>query len=207
MKNLKQIAMMLSIWTLVVVTGSTQDLAAFKVPDSSRAFVFNLRMPPENAASDRSTNATPWGIEGLQTIMAKGFKTTRRTGGVTITFVDALVCHVHRIKEGKSGNSVMLVGELSVSYPGGTSVLVLGRSMRLVDLSENTFVPSTTFSDVYEGEAAIKKLKEIGLEPPEDMDWQKATNRESSQPQHPADGRQPSRDKPNSTPAAAGSRR
>ena len=179
-----KIALMLTACILAVMTGGAQDLAAFKVPDSSRAFVFNLRTPSEPVASGRSTNATPRGVEGLQTVMAKGFKTTQRAGVVTITFMDALVCHAHRIKGEESGTSVMLVGEMSIGYPAGASVLVLGRSMRLADLSEKTFAPLTTFSDVYEGEAAIKKLKEMGLEPPEDMDWEEATNHESSQPKN-----------------------
>jgi hypothetical protein len=179
MKNLKQIALMSTICILAAVTGSAQDVAAFKVPDSARAFVFNLRMP-----SGRSTNATPRGIEGLQTVMAKGFTTKQRAGVVTITFMDALVCNAHRIQGEESGTSVMLVGEMSIGYPAGTSALVLGRSMRLADLSEKTFAPPRAFNEVYEGEAAIKKLREMGLEPPEDMDWEKATNHDTSQPKH-----------------------
>lgn len=184
MKKLKQIAVILTACISAAVTGSAQDLAAFRVPDSTRAFVFNLRTPSETAASGGSTNATPWGIEGLRTVMAKGFKTTQRAGRVIITFMDALVCHARRIGADESGTSVMLVSEMSIGYPEGTSVLVLGRSIRLADLSEKTFAPPTTFSDVYEGETALKKLKEMGLKPPEKMDWEKATNHENSQPKH-----------------------
>ena len=35
----------------------------------------------------------------------------------------------------------------------------------------------STSNETYTGDAAIKKLKEMGLEPPEDMDCKKATNK------------------------------
>jgi hypothetical protein len=177
MKTLKLLALIMPICTLSVVTGSAQDLAAFKVSDSARPFVFILRLPSQDAASGRSTNATPQGVEGLQTILAKGFKITRHPRGFIITFVDAVVCRAQRVKGEESSSSVMLVDGMPMLYPAETSVLVHGRSMRLADLSERTFDPPTTFNKTYEGDEAIKKLKEMGLEPPEDMDWKKATNK------------------------------
>jgi hypothetical protein len=184
MKTLKLIALIVTIYALSPVAGTAQDLAAFKVTALDRPFVFILRLTPQDAASGHSTNATPKGVEGLQTILAKGFNTTRDPGGVIITFIGAVVCRAQRDKGEQSSSSVLLVDGMPIRYPAGTSVLALGRSIPLADLSEKTFAPPTTFSDVHEGEAAIKKLKEMGLEPPEDMDWQKATNRESSQPKH-----------------------
>jgi len=71
----------------------------------------------------------------------------------------------------------MLVDGMPILYPAATSVLVLGRSMRLADLSEKTFDPPRTFNETYTGDEAMKKLKEMGLDPPEDMDWKKATNK------------------------------
>jgi len=163
--------------TLPIVASRAQDLAAFKVPDSARPFVFILKLPSRVGLPDHSTNATPRGVEGLETILAKGFKTTRQPGGVLITFVDALICRAQRFKGENEGGSVMLVDGMPILYPAETSVLVHGRSMRLADLSVKTFDPPTTFNETYEGEEAIKKLKEMGLEPPDDMDWKKATNK------------------------------
>jgi hypothetical protein len=177
MKILKHILVLVIFCALPVVASNAQDLAAFKIPDSPRQFVFMLRLPSQNGLRDRSTNATPRGVEGLQTILAKGFKTTPQPGGVLITFVDALICRAQRFKGENEGGSVMLVDGMPVLYPAGTSVLVHGRSMPLADLSEKTFDPPTTFNKTYEGDEAIKKLKEMGLEPPEDMDWKKATNK------------------------------
>ena len=177
MKTLKLIVVMVIFCTLPIVASNAQELAAFKIPDSARPFVFILRLPSQDGVSDHSTNATPRGVEGLQTILAKGFKITRDPRGVVITFVDALICRAKRFKGEKEGGSVMLVDGMPILYPAGTSVLVLGRSMRLAALSEKTFDPPTTFNETYTGDEAIKKLKEMGLEPPEDMDWKKATNK------------------------------
>jgi hypothetical protein len=177
MKTLKLIVVMVIFCTLSIVQSSAQDLAAFKIPDSARPFVFILRLPSQNGASDHSTNATPRGVEGIQTILAKGFKTTRHPRGVVITFVDALICRAQRFKGKEESGSVMLVDGMPILYPTGTSVLVFGRSMRLADLNEKTFDPPTTFNETYTGEDAIKKMKEMGLEPPKDMDWEKATNK------------------------------
>ncbi len=177
MRILNLIVEILLFWALPVLASGAQDLAAFKIPDSGRPFVFTLKLPSPDRASDHSTNAEPRGVEGLQTILAKGFKTTRQPRGILITFVDAVICRAQRSKGENAAGSVMVVDGMPVLYPAGASVLVLGRTMSLADLNEKTFDPPTTFSDVYEGEAAIKKLKEMGLEPPEDMDWKKATNK------------------------------
>ena len=157
------------------------EVAAFKIPDSRRPFLFNFHPP---SWGDGPAETPPRGVEGLQTVLAKRFKVTQRQGGVAITLFDAVVSRAHRAKGKESGSSVMILPEWGISYPVGTSVLVPTGPMRLADLTEKTFDPPTTFSDVYEGEAAIKKMKEMGLEPPEDMDGEKATNRESGQPKH-----------------------
>jgi hypothetical protein len=170
MKILKQTIMMLAICSLPVASGRAQGLAAFKVPDSPRAFVFNLRSPSEVVASTCSTNAAPRGVEGLQTVLAKRFKTTQHSGVVTITFYDAVVCQAHRRKGKESSSSVMVVAELSIDYPAGTSVLVYENYMRLADLSEKSFNPPTPHYQTNTGEEAVKKLNEMGLDPPDDMD-------------------------------------
>jgi|ERR1035437_1362576 hypothetical protein len=177
MKTVKLIVVMVMFCTLPIVASNAQDLAAFKIPDSARPFVFILRLPSQDGIPGHSTNATPRGVEGLQTILAKGFKTTREPRGVVIHFVDAVICRAQRFKGENEGGSVMLVDGMPMLYPAETSVLVFGRSMRLADLSVKTFNPPTTFNKTYEGEEAIKKLKEMGLEPPEDMDWKKDTNK------------------------------
>jgi hypothetical protein len=56
-----------------------------------------------------------------------------------------------------------------------THVLLHGRSVLLAELSQKALDPATN-SQTYTGEEAIKKLKEMGLDPPEDMDWKKVTN-------------------------------
>jgi len=62
MKTLKLFAVMMTICTLSIVTSSAQDLVAFKVSDSARPFVFILRLPSQDGASEHSTNATPPGV-------------------------------------------------------------------------------------------------------------------------------------------------
>jgi hypothetical protein len=143
------------------------EVAAFKIAGSRRPFLFNFRPPSWEAGS---TGAAPRGVEGLQTVLAKGFKVTQPQGKVVVTLFDAVVCQAHRAQGEELGSSVMIFRDWGIYYPAGTSVLVPTGPMLLADLSEKTFAPPTTFSDVYEGEAAIKKLKEMGLEPPEDMD-------------------------------------
>ncbi len=168
MNNVKQNILMVGFCILVAVTTRGQDLvAAFKIPKSPRRYLFNFHSPTWGAGS---TNAVPRGIEGLQTALAKRFTVTQSQGVVTVTLFDALMCRAHRAKGEESGSSVMSFGELNIGYPAGTSVLVLGNSMRLADLTEKTFDPPTTFNETHTGEEAIKKLKEMGLEPPEDMD-------------------------------------
>ncbi len=175
MKNLKRTIIMVGVCTLAVATGRAQNLAAFKVPDSPRAFLFNIRSPSEEVTATDSSRAAR-GLEGLRTVLAKRFKITQQSGVATITFYDAVICRAHRITGEESGSSVMVVGEMSIVCPVGTSVLVFGRSMRLADLSEKTFDPATpTPTQTDTDEDATKKLKEMGLEPPEDMDWEKAT--------------------------------
>jgi hypothetical protein len=168
MKVIKQTIMMLGFCILAAITTRGQDLvAAFKVPNSPRPFLFNLH---SSLWGPDSTNRAPRGVDGLQTVLAKRFNVTQRQGVVTITLFDAVICRAHRVKGEELGSSVMIFRELVFGYPAGTSVLVPGRPMRLADLTEKTFDPPTTFNETYTGEEAIKKLKEMGLEPPEDMD-------------------------------------
>jgi hypothetical protein len=177
MKILKLIVVIVIFCKLPIVASNAQDLAAFKIPDAARPFVFILRLPSQDGTSDHSTNATPLGVQGLQTILAKGFKTTPHPRGIVITFVDALICRAKLLKGKNESGSVIQVDGIPILYPAGTSVLVYGRPIRLADLNEKTFDPPMPPNKTYTGMDAIKKMKEMGLEPPEDMDWEKATNK------------------------------
>ena len=137
MRVIKQTIMILGFCILAVNTGRGQDqVAALKIPNSPRGFLFNLHSPSWGAAS---ANTAPRGIEGLQTVLARRFKVAQGQGVVTITLFDALVCRAHRVKGGESGSSVMIFRELPFAYPAGTSVLVPAGPMRLADLTEKTF--------------------------------------------------------------------
>jgi hypothetical protein len=62
-----------------------------------------------------------------------------------------------------------------MNFPSNTQVLF---NNSMTDLEHVQLVEgSNTNVAEYEGEAAIKKLKEMGLKPPDDMDWEKATNK------------------------------
>jgi hypothetical protein len=63
----------------------------------------------------------------------------------------------------------------TISVPTNTQVLFNDSMTDLghVQLGEG----SSTNMVEYDGEEAIKKLKEMGLKPPDDMDWEKATNK------------------------------
>ena len=150
MKIQKLIVVMVIFCTLPIVASNAQDLAVFKIPDSARPFVFILRLPSQDRATERSTNATPLGVEGLYTILAKGFKTAPNPRGIVITLDGALICRAKRLKENESGSVIQIDG-MPILYPAGTSVLVYGRSMRLADLNEKTFDPSTTPGKTYTG--------------------------------------------------------
>ena len=114
------------------------------------------------------------------TILAKHFTMTNSPMGVTIIFQDALICQATPSKGEKLGDPVgspvFMVGDFRLSYPSGSRVLVHGHFIPLADLSEKSFEPPPTAYETYTGEQAIEKLKEMGLKPPEDMDWKKATN-------------------------------
>ena len=167
MKAIKQTTVILGLCLLAAITGRGQDLVAvFKIANSPRPFLFNFH-PPSSGLD--STNAALRGVDGLQTVLAKRFQVTRRPGGVTVTLFDAVVCRAHRAKGDELGSAVMIFREWGIYYPAGTSVLVPTGPMRLADLSEKMFDPPEP-SETYTGEEAIKKLKEMGLEPPEDMD-------------------------------------
>ena len=71
----------------------------------------------------------------------------------------------------------MVFHDFSHAYPAGTRVLVYGHFIPLANFSEKSFDPPALHYDTYTGADAIKKLKEMGLQPPEDMDWEKATNK------------------------------
>jgi hypothetical protein len=218
MKTLNQTITILAICALSVAIARAQDLVVFKIPDSGRPFLFNLRSFSDtvpSASSAYTTNSTEQGVEGLLTVLAKRFKTERqtgasRTGVVVIRFYDAIVCQASRSKgEGLGspvGSPVFATDGYILVYPADTRILVHGHSVRLADLSEKTFDPPKTFKTCT-GEEAIKKLKEMELEPPEDMDWEKATNHTSSQPDDAANGSQSIRSGTNRPSAAAGSRR
>ena len=204
MKIIQQSIVILGLCLLPASTGRGQDLvAAFKIANSPRPFLFNFHSPSSGLGS---TNAAQRGVDGLQTVLAKRFEVARRPGGVAITLFDAVVCRAHRAKGEELGSAVMIFREWGIYYPAATSVLVPTGPMRLADLSEKTF-DAPEPSETYTGEEAIKKLKEMGLEPPEDMDWEAATNHGSSQLDGAANGSQPIRSETNRTSGAAGSRR
>jgi len=210
MKTLIQIITVLTICGLSVAYGGAQELAVFRVPDSTRPFLFNLR-PPVFPVPSASTNSTKQGVEGLLTVLAKRFEIERRAGPtragvVAIRFYDVIVCQANRSTGEGMGSPVFSTDGYTLEYPGDTRILLYGRSALLADLSEKTFDPPKTFK-TYTGEEAIKKLKEMGLDPPEDMDWKKATNGVSSQPVGAANGSQPVRSQTNRSSSPAGSRR
>lgn len=214
-KMLNHTITILAICGLSAAIARAQDLAVFKLPDSSRPFLFNIRPFSDSVTSAYTTNSTHQGVEGLLTVLAKRFKTERQrgptpTGVVAISFYDAVVCQARRnTGEGlgsPAGSPVFSTDGYVLVYPADTRILVRGRSVLLADLSEKTFDAPKTFK-TYSGEEAIEKLKEMGLEPPEDMDWEKATNHASSQPDGATNGSQPIRSQNNRTSSAAGSRR
>lgn len=208
--NQNQIITILAICGLSVAFAGAEDLAVFKVPDSTRPFLFNLK-PPVFPIPSVSTNSTKQGVEGLLTVLTKRFEIERRAGQiragvVAIRFYDVIVCQANRSMGEGMGSPVFSTDGYTLEYPGDTRILLYGRSVLLADLSEKTFNPPKTFK-TYTGEEAIKKLKEIGLDPPEDIDWKKATNGASSQPVGAANGSQPVRSQTNRMSSPAGSRR
>ena len=211
MKTPNQVITVLALCGLSVAFAGAQDLAVFKVPDSTRPFLFNLR-PPVFPVPSADTNSTRQGLEGLMTVLAKRFETERRAGPtragvVAIRFYDVIVCQANRSKgEGTGWNGVFSTDGYTLEYPGDTRILLHGSSVLLADLSEKTFDPPKSFK-TYTGEEAINKLKEMGLDPPEDLDWKKATNGGGSQPVGAANGSQPIRSQTNRTSSPAGSRR
>jgi hypothetical protein len=166
MRILNHTTLALGLCILFAKTGTAQELAAFKIPDSPRGYLFNCRTLPE----EDSTNGWPRSVEGTETILAKRFKTMRQSALVTIVFYDVLYCRANRRKGEKSGSVVMTANEYSVSFPRWTSVLVHGQLIRLADFSEDSFKAPAPHYDHYEGKDALKKLKEVGLDPPDDMD-------------------------------------
>jgi hypothetical protein len=205
MRILNQTITILALCGLLVATVGAQNLAVFKIPESSRPFLFSLSGYTSQMMTS-TNNSIRQGVEGSLTILAKGFKTEHRSGGVAIDLHDVVVCMASRNTE-RGGSSQFSTDEYGLIYHPDTRILVRGKSMLLADLSEKAFGPPTTPSHVYEGEAAIKKLKEMGLEPPEDMDWEQATNHGDSQRDGAANGSQPMRGKTNPPSGAAGSRR
>lgn len=170
MKMLNQNLILLGLCAMLAPAVAAQELAAFKIPDSPRAYLFNLTPYPDG----EFTNSTLKTVEGITTILAKRFKTIQGSGVVTITFSNAIVCRATR-RQGEGldspvGSPVMTFKEFSIVYHAAARVLVHGRFVPLADLSEKMFDPPTTFNRTYTGEEAIKKLKEMGLEPPEDME-------------------------------------
>ena len=160
---------------LLASTVAAQELAAFHVPNQTRSYLFNL------PSSSFSTNPAPSGVEGTVTILASHFTTTNQSGLVTIVFQDAVVCFPSSPTGKQWGTSTAIFGDCANTYPSSTRVLVNGDFIRLADFSEKSFeLPSpsdNSHTKTYTGEEAIKKLKEMGLKPPEDMDWEKATNK------------------------------
>lgn len=202
MKIFIQRIALLGCWLLLAPIIAGQELAAFQIPDPARSFLF-ISTP---SAGSGSTNGSQRSVEGMVTILAKRFTTTsqpqvvtvifgdkrltttNQSGPVTVTFHDAVVCQADRSKGAElgspMGSPVATFREFSFTYPPGTRVLVHGRFMRMTDFSEKSFASPAPHYETYTGEEAIKKMREMGLEPPEDMDWEAATNRESSQPKH-----------------------
>ena len=160
---------------LLASSVAAQELAAFHIPNQARIYLFNL------PSSTFSTNPAPSGVEGTVTILASHFTTTNQTGFVTIIFQDAVVCWPSSPTGKQWGASTAIFGDYPVSYPSSTRVHVCGDFIRLADLSEKSFeLPSPSdnaHTKTYTGEEAIKRLREMGLKPPEDMDWEKATNK------------------------------
>jgi len=206
MKILNQTITTLAICGLSVAMARAQNLAVFKIPDSGRPFLFNLSGYTSHMVTS-STNSTKQRVDGSLTILAKGFKTERRTGVVVITFYDAVVCTASRSKGEGVGSPVFSTDSYPLVYHADTRILVHGNSVLLAEVSEKTFDPPVPHYTTYTGEDAIKKMKEMGLEPPEDLDWEKATNREGRQPSGAANGSQPIRSDTNRTSSAAGSGR
>jgi len=161
----------LGCWLLLTSTVTAQESTAFQIHDQARSYLFNL------PSRSFSTNPPPSGVEGVVTILARHFTTTNQSGIVTVIFQDAVVCWTSSPEGKQREASVATFSDYSISYPGNIRILVHGDLIRLADLSEKTFEPQLTPTETYTGEEAIKKMKEMGLEPPEDMDWEKATNR------------------------------
>jgi len=173
MKIFIQSIALVACWLLFAHVVVGQELAAFHISDaaySSRPFLFNC----PRFTSAGSTNASPNGVEGMMTILAKHFTTTNYPRGVIIIFQDALICQATPSKGERLGDPVgspvMIFRDFSVPYPAGSRVLVHGHFIPLADLSEKSFNPPAPHYDTYTGDDAIKKMKEMGLEPPEDMD-------------------------------------
>lgn len=158
---------------LLTSTVSAQEVAAFHIPEQPRCFLFSF--PPNNPMSfpNQSTN----GVLGTQTILASHFTTTNKSGFISITFYDALVCQANLRNGDNVGSLVMKVDNLTIVYPAHTQVLVYGAFRPLSELTEGSFQPHMTLSETYTGEEAIRQMKKMGLEQPKDIDWEKATNK------------------------------
>lgn len=139
MKTLNQIIAVMALGGLSVAVGEAQDLAVFKVPDSTRPFVFNLRPRSFDPAPSANTNSTRQGVDGLMTVLARRFDTERRTGVVAIRFYDVIVCQANRCQGEGSGSPVFSTDAFAVEYPGDPRILLCGRSVLLADLSEKMF--------------------------------------------------------------------
>ena len=133
MKTLNQIIATVGLGILLVPYGAAaQDLAAFKIPDSARPFIFIRKSQPVTNAA----GASAMSVEGTETILAKHFETIRGSGTVEIVLHDALYCRAIR-----GNGSVGTVGELSLTYPEHTAVLARGRLIKLAEFSERSFAP------------------------------------------------------------------
>ena len=152
MKTVNHTRVLIGCCLLLATAATAQEFAAFRIPDTNRSFLFITRLP----SSTDSTNSAPKSVEGMATILAKRFKTTRRSGAVTVTFYDAIACQASRSGGEKlgdpMGSPVMSFNEWSIPYAARNRVLVHGHMIPLADLSEKSFDPPAPHYDTYTGE-------------------------------------------------------
>jgi hypothetical protein len=116
-----------------------QEIAAFKLPQTPREFMFQFKLDKQPSVS----------IEGIKTVFAKRFSTIKTNNQVKITFTDVLGCST---QPGTNAFSFVTAQTMELNLPLTTKVLVKGKWIRLVDLDETTFSQRT---ETYTGQVPI----------------------------------------------------
>ena len=113
-------------------------------------------------------------------IIADTFSNYRSNGFTRVFMTNAFVFQTTTPKPSASQSTNKVeqlnyeIGVLGMRYPDGTRVLYQNslKDLSLLDLA--AFKGTNKYGIVHEGKAALEELKKMGLQPPEDMDLDKA---------------------------------